>query len=107
MFFSRAGHAGMEALEGFWESNIAPNKFHFDVKQSFETAADAEGNTEVANIGTITTALGQMNFKKCTTTTGVFTYKADKNGKLLALRAFYSFEDMMATFKSVGKKSKL
>jgi hypothetical protein len=62
---------------------------------------------EVVNVGSITTTLGQMNFKKQTTTNGVFCYKIDKSGKLLALRAFYNFDDMTATFRSVPRESKL
>jgi len=79
------GHAGKAAIAAFWDRNIGSNKIEFDMHHSY-----AAGN-EVANTGTITTAL--PNGMKAVVE-GTFVYRVNAYGKLVSLRAFWEFENM-------------
>ncbi|MFI1914370.1 nuclear transport factor 2 family protein [Nocardia sp. NPDC020380] len=84
------GHRGAEAIAAFWDKAIAQTdsiEFLFD--DSFACGS------EVAYVGRIrTTMTGQIIDAE-----GVFTYKVDSDGKILALRAFWETERAMATIK--------
>ena len=84
------GHRGKDAIGAFWDLAIEHVQLKFDIRSSF-----AAGN-EVANVGTITarTADGTT-----LTTEGVFTYQVDAAGKLVALRAYWEFDQTMASAK--------
>ena len=75
-----AGHRGPDAIADFYDTVIGPNRIDFAIRDSF-----ACGN-EVANVGTITTTLpdGSRAIVE-----GVYTYRVDDLGRILALRAFW------------------
>jgi hypothetical protein len=82
------GHHGIEAISAFWDMAIAKTdsiEFLFD--DSF-----ACGN-EVVFTGTIRTSIGGSLIDA----DGVFTYKVNDEGKLLALRAFWEVDRAMTT----------
>ncbi len=84
------GHRGKQAIGAFWDMTIAPVRIEFDIQSSY-----ACGN-EVANVGTITTT-GQDGTEFVVD--GVYTYKVDAEGKILSLRAFWEFEQVLASMK--------
>ncbi|MUL44340.1 nuclear transport factor 2 family protein [Mycobacterium sp. CBMA293] len=74
------GHTSREAISAFWDKAIAPtDKLEFNFLTTYQC-----GNEE-ANVGSIVTTIGGHEFK----TEGVFTYRANEAGQLLALRAFW------------------
>ena len=82
------GHRGKEAIAAFWERAIAPTdsiEFHF--VDTFQC-----GNEE-ANTGSIRTTMGGYQVA----TEGVFTYKSNDQGELVALRAYWEPERAAAT----------
>lgn len=82
------GHRGPEAIAAFWDKAIAATdsiEFLFD--DSFACGA------EVAFTGTIRSIVGGHRIDA----EGVFTYKVDDAGKILALRAFWEVDRAMAT----------
>jgi len=81
------GHRGNTAIGVFWDTFIGPNQIKFDIRQSY-----ACGN-EVANVGAITTTTPDGTKAVAE---GVFVYKVNTEGKLVSLRAFWEFEQMMA-----------
>ena len=87
------GHRGRKAVEAFWDNNIAPNEFVFNIKESIAP----EGASECCNIGQIITRVNQ--YKSTSVTNGVFIYKVNEQGKIVSLRAFYVFSEMAATTK--------
>jgi steroid delta-isomerase len=88
------GHRGLQAIERFWDTNIAPNELVFNV----QTSIAPEGSNECCNIGQIITRVNQ--FKLTSVTNGVFVYRVDESsGKIVSLRAFYEYSKMAATTK--------
>ncbi|MFI6870517.1 nuclear transport factor 2 family protein [Nocardia sp. NPDC050406] len=84
------GHRGAEAIAAFWDKAIAQTdsiEFLFD--DSFACGR------EVAFTGRIRTRMGGQVIDA----EGVFTYKVDEDGKILALRAFWETERAMGTMK--------
>ena len=77
---SGEGHRGPEAIAAFYDMVIGPNEVRFRIDQSW-----AAGN-EVANVGTITTTMGDGTVVH---TDGVFTYRVNSGGKVTALRAYW------------------
>lgn len=80
-----SGHHGVEAIGAFYDTVIGPNEsVRFDIRESW-----AAGD-EVANVGTISTTLphggGTVH------TDGVFTYRVDAEGRLVALRAYWELD---------------
>ena len=75
-----AGHRGPEAIAAFYDTVIGPNRIDFDIRESYACGS------EVANVGTITTTLpdGSRAIGE-----GVYTYRVDDHGRILALRAFW------------------
>lgn len=85
-----AGHRGRDALSAFWDRAIAPNdsiEFLFD--DSF-----ACGN-EVACTGHVRSENGGQVLEA----EGVFVYRVDEAGKILAVRAFWEVERTMRTMR--------
>jgi steroid delta-isomerase len=74
------GQRGRAAIDAFWERWIGPNRVLFDVRESYA------GGSEVANVGSITTLLPNG---AAMVVNGVFTYRVDAAGKVVALRAFW------------------
>ncbi len=79
------GHRGRTAIEAFWDRQIAPNRVIFHIRHSYAAGS------EVANVGTITVVLpnGVVSVVE-----GVFTYRVDEAGKVLALRAYWETDAM-------------
>jgi len=87
------GHRGKAAIAEFWDKTIASTKIKFDIEKSY-----AAGN-ELANVGSITTTMPDGT---TAVAEGVFTYKVDDAGKIVALRAFWEFDRMLATMHPAG-----
>lgn len=75
-----AGHRGADGIAAFYDTVIGPNVVTFAIRESY-----ACGH-EVANVGTITTTLpdGARAIVE-----GVYTYRVNDEGRILALRAFW------------------
>jgi ketosteroid isomerase-like protein len=78
------GHRGRAAIEAFYDTVIGPNQVSFTIERSH-----AAGN-EVANVGTITTLMGDSTVH----TDLVATYRVDDEGKVTALRAYWSIDEL-------------
>ncbi|RAU98470.1 nuclear transport factor 2 family protein [Mycolicibacter senuensis] len=86
------GHRGRDAISAFWDKAIAPtDKIEFNFVDSF-----ACGNEE-ANVGSIVTTMAGHQI----TTDGVFTYRVNDEGKLIALRAFWEVERAAKTARKL------
>ncbi len=83
------GHRGIEATTAFYDNVIAPGELRFHIRESF-----ACGN-ECANVGTITTRSADGGVGRCEL---VMVYRVDEAGKVLSLRAFWEFDDLMAGY---------
>jgi steroid Delta-isomerase len=77
------GHHGAAAIEAFYDTVIGPNDVRFRIEQSW-----AAGN-EVANVGTISTTMADGTVVH---TDGVFTYRVDDDGHVVALRAYWEMD---------------
>jgi steroid Delta-isomerase len=79
------GHHGPEAIAAFYDKVIAPNDLiTFEIERSYLC-----GN-EVADVGVIRTVL--PGGTHVALVRGVYTYRSDGAGKLVALRAFWEFD---------------
>ncbi|WP_375486030.1 nuclear transport factor 2 family protein [uncultured Mycobacterium sp.] len=86
------GHRGRDAISVFWDKAIAPtDKIEFNFRDTFQC-----GNEE-ANVGNIVITMGGHQI----TAEGVFTYKANDDGKLVALRAYWEMDRAAATAQPV------
>jgi ketosteroid isomerase-like protein len=83
------GHRGKAAIAAFWDMAIATVALKFNIEKSY-----ACGH-EVANVGTITSTLPDG---KSIDVPGVFTYRVDDEGRIVALRAYWELDKMMAAF---------
>jgi ketosteroid isomerase-like protein len=79
------GHRGLAAIEAFYDTVIGPNDVSFVIERS-HAAGD-----EVANVGTITTVMGDGSVVH---TDLVATYRVDDAGKVAALRAYWSLDQL-------------
>jgi steroid delta-isomerase len=86
------GHRGRDEISAFWDKAIAStDKLEFNFVDTFQC-----GNEE-ANVGNIViTAAGHQ-----ITAEGVFTYTANDEGKLVALRAYWEVDRATATARKV------
>jgi steroid Delta-isomerase len=79
------GHHGLEAIAAFYDAVIAPNELiTFEIEISYLC-----GN-EVADVGIIRTVL--PGGKHVAVVHGVYTYRCNDAGQLVALRAFWEFD---------------
>lgn len=84
------GHRGRQALSEFWDKTIGTTE-----KLDFVFDDEIICGNEVAYVGKIVTHIaGHISEAH-----GVFTYRADANGKLSALRAFWEVEKTMQTLR--------
>ena len=84
------GHHGPEAIAAFYDKVIAPNDLiTFEIETSYLC-----GN-EVADVGVIRTVL--PGGTHVALVRGVYTYRSDGAGKLVALRAFWEFDKAEVT----------
>jgi steroid delta-isomerase len=82
---SGSGHRGLEAIAAFYDTVIAPNDLiTFEIENSYLC-----GN-EVADVGIIRTVL--PGGKHVAIVRGVYTYRSNGAGQLVALRAFWEFD---------------
>lgn len=86
------GHRGRDAISAFWDKAIAPTEaIEFNFVDSF-----ACGNEE-ANVGAIVITMAGHRI----TTDGVFTYRVNDEGKLVALRAYWELDRAAKTARKV------
>lgn len=85
---SGEGIKGRENIELFWDTNIAPNSHTFEVHHSYAAGL------EVANHMTLRFMVGTDMQAECN---GIFTYRVNDAGKIVALRGFWELEAMMKT----------
>jgi steroid delta-isomerase len=83
------GHRGIEAITAFYDNVIAPGDIRFHIRESFACG------DECANVGTITTRSADGSVARCEL---VMLYRVDAAGKVLSLRAFWEFDDLMAGY---------
>ena len=83
------GHKGKQAIEEFWDKNIASSSLVFNIQHSYAP----NGSNECCNVGQIITRVEQS--KVTTITNGCFIYKVNDSGKVVSLRAFYDFNQML------------
>jgi ketosteroid isomerase-like protein len=74
------GHRGPDAIAAFYDTVVASGRVRFTIRESF-----ASGN-ECANVGTITTTLPDGTDA---VVDGVYTYRVDDAGRIVALRAYW------------------
>ena len=86
------GHRGRDQISAFWDKAIAPNKLEFNFVDTFGC-----GNEE-ANVGTIVITTGRYQV----TTEGVFTYRVNDEGKLVALRAYWEVDRVAKTARKLS-----
>jgi steroid Delta-isomerase len=74
------GHRGAEAIAAFYDTVIASGQVSFSIRESYA------GGQECANVGTITTTLADGSRA---IVEGVYIYRVDAQGRILALRAYW------------------
>jgi hypothetical protein len=79
------GHRGTEAIGAFWDGVITMGTVRFAIRESYAAGS------ECANVGTITTTLGDGTRA---VVDGVFTYRLDADGRLAALRAVWEYDKL-------------
>jgi hypothetical protein len=91
------GHKTPAEREAFWDSNIANSDIKITIHDSY-----AVGN-EVANHVTldIVIPLGEKKYQQ--QTNGIFTYTVDDQGKLLALRGYWHWDESMQTMREISE----
>jgi len=86
------GHRGRDAISAFWDKAIAStDSIEFDFRDSYRCGS------EEANVGCIYISMGGYRV----TAEGVFTYKVNDAGELVALRAYWEMERAAATARPV------
>lgn len=86
------GHRGRDAISAFWDKAIAPtDTIEFNFSDSFRCG------DEEANVGFIATTMAGYRI----ITEGVFTYRVNDAGKLVALRAYWEVERAAATARKL------
>jgi ketosteroid isomerase-like protein len=86
------GHRGRDAISAFWDMAIAnTDNIEFNFRDNYQC-----GNEE-ANVGHIVITMGGHQV----TAEGVFTYKVNDAGKMVALRAYWEMDRAAATARPV------
>ncbi|WP_046320115.1 nuclear transport factor 2 family protein [Mycobacterium sp. UM_Kg1] len=86
------GHRGRDAISAFWDKAIAStDKIEFNFSDTFQ-CGDEEANT-----GNITITMGGHQI----VTEGVFTYRANDKGELVALRAYWELDRAAKTARKL------
>ena len=80
------GHRGIEAITAFYDNVISQGAVRFHIRESFACGS------ECANVGTITTRGADGSVSRCEL---VMVYRVDGEGKVLSLRAFWEFDDLV------------
>jgi len=85
------GHRGKEAIAAFYDKAIAPSELQFNFLETYQC-----GNEE-ANVGNIVIkAAGYEVIAE-----GVFTYRVNDDGKIVALRAFWELDRATASARKL------
>jgi ketosteroid isomerase-like protein len=79
------GHCGKQAVRAFWERTIAPNQIRIEVAHSFCAGQES------AHLMTLT--MTSPNGASAVVT-GIFSYRVNDAGKLVALRGWWQMSDM-------------
>ena len=79
------GHRGRAAIEEFWDKNIANGRPMFSLSESFVAGS------ECANVGTLTIQFPNGVISQLR---GVFTYRVNEDGKVVALRNYWETTKM-------------
>jgi ketosteroid isomerase-like protein len=80
-----AGHQGLEAIAAFYDTVIGPSEsISFEIEQSYLCG------DEVADVGVIRTTIAGGTHQAVVR--GVYTYRGNGQGQIVALRAFWEFE---------------
>ena len=82
------GHRGAAAISAFWDKQIEPVTIEFEVHHSWAAGM------ECANVLTLHIRMPNGMKARCD---GVFVYKVNDAGKLVSLRGWWEFDQMMAT----------
>ena len=85
------GHRGTEAIADFYDRAIAPSELHFDFVETFQCGH------EEANFGSIVIRSAGYEVRA----EGVFTYRVNDEGKLVALRAYWELERATASARKI------
>jgi steroid delta-isomerase len=85
------GHRGKEAIAVFYDKAIAPSDLQFNFVETFQC-----GNEE-ANVGNIVIKAAGYEV----TAEGVFTYRVNDEGKIVALRAFWELDRAAASARKI------
>jgi len=82
------GQRGLEAIAAFYDRVIAPSDLRFCIRQSFACGQ------ECANVGTITTRMANGAVSR---TELVMVYRVNDLGKIVSLRAYWEFDQTLAS----------
>jgi steroid Delta-isomerase len=85
------GHRGKAAIAAFYDMAIAPSELTFHFEKSYVC-----GNEE-ANVGSIVIRASGVEV----TAEGVFTYRVDEEGMIVALRAYWELDAATATARPI------
>ncbi|CAN5822057.1 nuclear transport factor 2 family protein [soil metagenome] len=85
------GHRGKEALAKFFDMAIAPSQLEFNFVQTYQC-----GNEE-ANVGNIVIVASGFRV----VAEGVFTYRVNDEGQIIALRAYWELDRATASARPV------
>jgi len=85
------GHRGKEAISKFFDMAIAPSQLEFHFTQTFQCGA------EEANVGHIVIVASGYRV----VAEGVFTYRVNDEGKIIALRAYWELDRAAASAQKV------
>ena len=79
------GHCGKQAVRAFWDGTIAPNQIRIEVARSFCAGQES------AHLMTLTSSFPNG---ASAVVTGIFSYRVNDAGKLVALRGYWQMSDM-------------
>jgi steroid Delta-isomerase len=85
------GHRGKKAIAAFYDKAIAPSELQFNFLETFQC-----GNEE-ANVGNIVIKAAGYEV----TAEGVFTYRVNDEGKIVALRAYWEPDRATASARKI------
>lgn len=88
------GRRGPAEIAAFWDDVISTGQVRFAIRESYACG------DECANVGRITTTMADGSRSLVD---GVYTYRVDDDGRLVALRAFWEFDAM--TFEAAEDPS--
>jgi steroid Delta-isomerase len=80
------GARGLEAVGAFWDRHIAPSTVRVETHESYVAGSES------AHVLTLRTTLPNGYEAKVR---GIFTYRLDQAGKLVALRGYWALADLV------------